>query len=79
MPTDRDPSKFYNLNVVDSCAIWNIISSKLLRTTAYSAGCLFCCTDFVYYECLHKPRKKVKSEDVELRNLLAQEMEESAR
>lgn len=74
MATERDPSKFHKLNVVDSCAIWNIISTQLLRTTAYSVKCSFCCTDFVYYECLYKPRTKVKPEDIELQDLLRQEM-----
>lgn len=74
MATERNPSKFHKINVVDSCAIWNIISTQLLRTTAYSAGCSFCCTDFVYYECLYKPRTKVKPEDIALQVLLRQEM-----
>ena len=33
-----------------------------------SAECHFCCTSFVYYECLHKPRKNHASEDVELQD-----------
>lgn len=74
MATERDPSKFHKLNVVDTCAIWNIISSQLLRTTAHSVGCYFCCTDFVYYECLYKPRTKIKPEDVALQDLFRQEM-----
>ena len=74
MVTERDPSKFEKLNVVDACAIWNIISTQLLRTTAYSAGCYFCCTDFVYYECLYKPRTIGKPEDIALQDLLKQEM-----
>ncbi len=74
MPTDRDPSSFHLLNVVDSCAVWNIISSNLLKSTAYSAGCHFCCTDFVYYECLHKPRKQIKSEDFVLKERLQKEI-----
>ncbi|MBW4647596.1 MAG: hypothetical protein KME06_02700 [Kastovskya adunca ATA6-11-RM4] len=75
MATERDPSKFHKFNVVDTCAIWNIISSQLLRTTAYSVGCSFCCTDFVYYECLYKPRTEVKPEDIALQNLLRQEIQ----
>lgn len=76
MATDRDPSKFHKLNVVDSCAIWNILSSQLLYTTAYSVSCSFCCTDFVYYECLYKPRTKVKNEDVALQALLRQQIQD---
>lgn len=74
MATDRDPSKFHKLNVVDSCAIWNIISAQLLRATAYSAKCSFCFTGFVYYECLYKPRKRSKPEDIQLQELLRQEI-----
>lgn len=74
MPTECDPSKFHKVNIVDSCSIWNIISSQLLRTTAYSVKCDFCCTNFVYYECLYKPRKKIKPEDTQLQQILRQEI-----
>ena len=76
MPTERDPSKFYKMNVVDSCAVWNIISSIRLRTVAYQVGCYFSCTNFVRYECLHKPRKVYKAEDVELQNILKREIKD---
>ncbi|WP_066347399.1 hypothetical protein [Geminocystis sp. NIES-3708] len=74
MTTERNPSNFYSINVVDTCSIWHIISSQLLRVTAYSARCSFCCTNFVYYECLYKPREQPKDEDIELQNLLKQEI-----
>lgn len=74
MATERNPSNFYPINVVDTCSIWHIISSQLLRVTAYSARCSFCCTDFVHYESLYKPRKQTKNEDIELQNLLKQEI-----
>lgn len=74
MAIERNLSKFYKANVVDSCAIWNIISTQLLLTMSYSVGCHFCCTDFVYYECLYKPRTKVKPEDLALQELLRKEM-----
>ncbi len=70
-----DPSNFYKYNVIDTCAIWNILSSKLLYTTANNAGCLFCCTYFVYYECLYKPRKNPKQAEIELQNRFRQEYE----
>src|SRR5712692_651663 len=50
-------SKFYQYNVTDTCAVWNVLSSRVLYSTARSAGCVFCITQFVQYECLHKPRK----------------------
>jgi predicted nucleic acid-binding protein len=52
-----NPSVFKKLNVIDSCSIWNILSSKVLREATKTARCVFCCTQFVQYECLHKPRK----------------------
>lgn len=65
-----DPSEFQKYNVVDTCAVWNILSSRLLYIKANNAGCSFCCTFFVHYECLYKPRKIDKSEDSELKNRL---------
>lgn len=60
-------SKFHLFNVVDTCAVWNILSSPLLYVTARRAGVHFCCTSFVLYECLYKPRKKPEDEKVHLR------------
>lgn len=71
-----NPSQFQKLNVTDTCAIWNILSSKLLYITAIKANCYFCCTKFVHYECLHKPRKKYKNEDINLQGNLKQAMQE---
>jgi hypothetical protein len=70
-----DPSHFHTLNVVDTCAIWNVLSSKLLYHTALSAGCVFSCTAFVVYECLSKPRKAITPEDRELQRRLRTEQE----
>lgn len=61
-----DPSVFYTINVVDTCSIWNILSSNLLCNAAKNAKCTFSCTQFVYYECLLKPRQKNSKEDFEL-------------
>lgn len=71
-----DPSHFYPLNVVDTCAIWHVLSSKMLCETALAAGCTFSCTAFVAYECLTKPRKNITPEQVELRRRLQAEQEQ---
>jgi len=63
-----DPSQFCLFNVADTCAVWNVLSSLLLYRTARSAGCSFCCTSFVRYECLFKPRTKPSVEDDELKS-----------
>jgi hypothetical protein len=68
-----DPSRFHKLNVADTCAVWNILSSARLLRAAFQAGCFFCCTTFVEYECLIKPRKKVAANDTELKRRLKEE------
>lgn len=50
-------STFHLYNVIDTCAVWNVLSSPILYITARTAGCVFCMTQFVLYECLHKPRR----------------------
>jgi hypothetical protein len=52
-----DPSKFHTINVADTCAVWNLLSSATLHAAANAARCDFCITSFVHYECLIKPRK----------------------
>ncbi len=66
-------SIFNRLNVADSCAIWNLLSSDRLYLVARSAGCHFCCTNFVKYECLIKPRTAHKPYDQALREKFKQE------
>jgi predicted nucleic acid-binding protein len=68
-----DPSVFYTINVVDTCSIWNILSSNLLYKTAMNARCTFSCTQFVYYECLHKSRQENSEEDFELQRRFRRE------
>jgi len=69
----RDPSRFELVNVADTCAIWNVLSSRLLYATAKAAGCSFCCTRFVLYECLYKPRTNPTPEDRELQTRMRDE------
>lgn len=54
-----NPSKFNPINVADTCAVWNILSSLRLNAAAKEARCDFCLTSFVQYECLTKPRKSI--------------------
>jgi hypothetical protein len=69
-----DPTHFNPLNVVDTCSVWNILSSKLLYARAVVSKCFFSCTEFVRYECLSKKRKNVSSEDQELQSRLRTEI-----
>ncbi|RKL64858.1 hypothetical protein CR203_24020 [Salipaludibacillus neizhouensis] len=66
-------SDFQLVNVIDTCSIWNLLSSDKLYSAALNSGCSFTCTRFVTYECLHKKRKLISSEDLELQERLVKE------
>ena len=70
-----NPSMFNKLNVTDSCSIWNILSSKIFLQATKTAKCVFCCTAYVQYECLDKPRKKPSIKDIDLQKILKEEQE----
>ncbi len=68
-----DPSSFIKSNVTDTCSVWNILSSRTLLNAAKRTNCLFCCTAFVQYECLDKPRRNITSKEQELQQRLKYE------
>jgi len=70
-----DLSFFHLNNISDTCSVWNLLSSRLLYSVACSAGCNFNLTYFVYYECLHKPRKNPTNRELELQERLRKESE----
>jgi len=70
-----DCSHFSLINVIDTCAIWNVLSSRRLTGAAKVAKCHFSATKFVYYEALHKPRSAPTKEDIELQGRLCRERE----
>jgi hypothetical protein len=70
-----DISTFHITNMVDTCGVWNILSSKLLYHAALSANCVFSRTAFVEYECLSKPRSSINKHDEQLQQLLRQEQQ----
>ena len=61
-----DPTCFASASVVDTCAVWNILSSKRLYQAAIHAQRHFCVTPMVLYECLQKPRSNTTEEQTEL-------------
>lgn len=65
-----DPSNFHLVNVVDTCAVWNILSSRLLHSTASDAQCDFCITETVRYECIEKKRTTPTAGENELQERL---------
>lgn len=68
-----DPAKFRLHNVVDTCSVWNVLSSRKLYDASRQANCEFCMTDFVRYECVAKKRSAAKPVEVELRGRLQKE------
>lgn len=73
-----DPSKFYPVNVADTCSVWNILSSPRLNAAAKEARCDFCVTSFVQYECLIKPRKSILPNEQTLMDRLRVEQRRGA-
>lgn len=61
-----DPSRFPSASVVDTCSVWNMLSSQRLNQAAIQARLHFCVTPVVLYECLQKPRLHVSEEQQEL-------------
>jgi hypothetical protein len=68
-----DPRTFHRVNMIDTCTLWNVLSSNKLYQGALSTGCVFSCTGFVIYQCLHKPRLKADQCDTELQRRLMNE------
>lgn len=63
---NNDIIDFYQLNVIDTCSIWNLLSSKTLLSTTKQTSISFCITNFVLYECIYKRRKKTDLNQNEL-------------
>lgn len=75
MARELNPAIFHPHNVVDACSILNIFSSKTLYLAAISkmAKCSFCCTKFVYYECLIRPQKTESEQEKLIKKRLINE------
>ncbi len=61
-----NPTVFSMMVVTDTCAVWNILSSRKLSQAAREGKVTFCLTPMVLYECLQKPRKILTSQMEEL-------------
>lgn len=68
-----DITEFNKINVIDTCAIDNLLSSATLYRAAKSSNCNFCYTKFVEYEMLYKSRKNLNEKSQELQNKLIAE------
>lgn len=68
-----DITEFNKINVIDTCAIDNLLSSATLYRAARSSNCSFCYTKFVEYEMLYKTRKNLDEKTKELQQKLKDE------
>ncbi|MGZ8218321.1 hypothetical protein [Methylomagnum sp.] len=66
-------SRFAKTSVIDTCAIWHILSSTKLVSAVKASNAHFAATAFVYYEALYKPRSAPTREDIELQQKLREE------
>ena len=57
------------INVTDSCALWNILSSPTFYAVLEDQHFTFSCTDFVVYECLYRSRTTISSDEAQLQQL----------
>lgn len=55
---NSDITKLVLFNVIDSCSIWNVLSSPIIYQASIQAGCYYALTNYVGYECLYKKRKE---------------------
>jgi hypothetical protein len=69
----NDLSKFRLSNVADTCSIWNLLSSLIVWAASKQQRVTICCTQFVQYECLHKPGR-LRPERVELQKRFRREI-----
>jgi hypothetical protein len=65
-----DITRCIKINVIDSCAIWNLLSSLILYNRIKSNGFYFSITQFVEYECLFKERSTPTKHDKEIQERL---------
>jgi predicted nucleic acid-binding protein len=68
-----DITEFKKINVIDTCAIDNLLSSATLYRAARSSNCSFCYTKFVEYEMLYKSRKNLNEKSKKLQQKLKDE------
>ncbi len=73
---DFNPKDFKKSSLIDSCSVWNLLSSKRLFEISQQATATYCASGFVRYECLKKARKSVSESETELIKRLNKAIEE---
>ena len=61
-----DPRNFHHPVVVDTCAVWNMLSARKFFSAVVAARIGLLITQMVQYECVQKPRKSISEEQQEL-------------
>jgi len=72
-----DITNCLKINITDSCAVSNIISSRLLFARASGNNFIFSITEYVQYECLYKSRTNPTPKEEELRQRLIKHQQNS--
>ena len=62
------------VNIIDSCSLWNLLSSLIVYSVVLDNKFSFSVTKFVEYECLYKPRTTPNKKDKELQSKLSAEI-----
>lgn len=61
-------------NVIDTCSIWNILSSRIFYAVLQEQQFDFCITKFVEYECLYRERTNPNVKELELKARFEKEL-----
>ena len=61
-----DVRSFAPINAIDTCAIWNLVSSSRLASAARSKKCWFVVAEYVRYEALDRARTNPEPSELEL-------------
>jgi len=62
------------INIIDSCSMWNVLSSLIVYSVIVENKFSFSVTKFVEYECLYKPRTNAIDKEKELQQKLKDEI-----
>ncbi|KAA0593968.1 hypothetical protein J2848_004134 [Azospirillum lipoferum] len=76
-PRDDALRVFPAVSAIDTCAVWNILSSRTLSAAISRKGCHFVLAEYVRYECLGKPRTNLTEADAALCEKLKTEITSS--
>lgn len=69
-----DITNCFKHNVIDSCSVWNLLSSMTFYSVLQENDFNFCLTKFVEYECLHKDRTNATDKELDLKNRLEKQV-----